>query len=143
MSAPLTEQTASAQLAARTALSDGLSDCRLSIRQLGGIVERSETKVAQWMTGVAHTPLYLLAHPLVPAGLRDRLRAIAPTVQSAPPIETTSGLLVGDVGSVLHSLGAALSDGRISPEERRVLAPLVRQLRSRCDQWLSRHGGEP
>lgn len=141
MSRVLTARTSSAEQAAREALETGLADVKLTPKQLGGIVERSETKVVQWLGGTAHTPLYLLAHALVPEGLRARLRAIAPanSVLVPPPVETTSALLVSDVGATLHSLGAALSDGKVSPEERRVLAPLVRQLRARCDQWLARH----
>jgi hypothetical protein len=74
---------------------------------------------------------------------RHRLALDAELVApAAVPCETTSALLVGDVGSTLHSLGAALADGKVDAHERVVLAPLVRQLRARCDQWLRRHGGE-
>ena len=117
MSAVVTEHTASAHRAAREALSRGLDDLGISHGQLAGVVDRGPTKIAQWVSGAVHAPLYLLAHPLVPEGLRSRLRAIAPAnTVLVPPVETTSALLVGDVGATLHSLGAALSDGKVSPE---------------------------
>ena len=143
MSALLTDRTIAARRRAREALATGLADLGWSQRQLAGAVEQSESRVAQWVAGTAHTPLYLLAHELVPEGLRARLRALAPEVERASvSLETTSALLVADIGATLHSLGGALLDRRLTPDERRVLAPLVRALRARCDQWLARHGGE-
>lgn len=143
MSLVVTEHTSSAYRAAREALDRGMLDVGTSQRQLAGLVECSKSKVAQWVAGSSHAPLYLLAHPGVPEALRARLRSLVPSLAPVSvPCETTSALLVGDVGATLHSLGAALADGVVTADERRVLAPLVRQLRARCDQWLRRHGGE-
>lgn len=144
MSAVVTAHTSSARLAARTALLDGLRDVGLSQDQLAGALEIGSTRVGHWVSGKAHTPLYLLAHALVPAGLRDRLRALAPAAsRCATTAETAGALLVGDVGALLVSLGAALSDWRLSPDERRMLAPLLRQLRARVDQLLAQLGSAP
>ncbi|RTL19010.1 MAG: hypothetical protein EKK55_20110 [Rhodocyclaceae bacterium] len=116
-------------------------DTGYSYAQLAAAVGRSKALVEDWASGAKCAPALLLVHPLVPAALRDRLRALSTPSDAPVPLERTSSLLVGAAARAIGALAAGLADGVMTAEERTACAPMVREVRDYCDKWLRRHGG--
>ncbi len=106
----------------------------------------SETRVGAWWRGDAHVPVWLPALRVVPIGAAMRIvGAILSARAEAEPAqacETATALLVSACGAALSAAGDALADGKVSPDERRALRPIIAALHDRCARWLRQHGGE-
>ena len=112
--------------------------------RIAGVLGLTESRVAAWWTTHANVPLYVLAHPDVPAAVAARIAALVIELRgdaSAPvSVETDTAGLVSLVGRVLDVAGAALADGRVDARERDLLRKVIACVHDKTGEWMRRHG---